>query len=164
MYQTPWSWTSHDLQSHAYKIIGTKSTWQLEMTALTTYSFCSTMRHTGIKQIWLWFTRNLLFKISKKTYTNDSSNDEVKLYTIEAVSRRNSNTEKTTCHTNLEEANFDRWRNSMNQVWLRWKLLPKEQKCFCYMLRKFIHFFDYNYKDLWEVVLEAHRIELVHSA
>ena len=54
------------------------------------------------------------------------------------------------------------WR--LNQIRLGTKLFSQEREYFRKLLRKFIHLFAFNYKDLREVTLETHKIELVQNA
>ena len=51
-----------------------------------------------------------------------------------------------------------RWQ--FNQIWLGKKLFSQEWKHFRKLLRDFIHFFAFNYKDLHEVILEMHKMSL----
>ena len=54
------------------------------------------------------------------------------------------------------------WR--LNQIRLGAELFPQEREHFCKVLRKFIHLFAFNCKDMREVTLETHKIELVQNA
>ena len=51
----------------------------------------------------------------------------------------------------------------MNQIRLGAELFPQKREHFRKLLRKFIYLFPFNYKDLREVTLKTHKIELVQN-
>jgi hypothetical protein len=51
----------------------------------------------------------------------------------------------------------------VSKIQLRPDPHPKEKKQYEYLLRKYIHLFAFNYKDLREVTMEQHKIELLSN-
>ncbi len=49
----------------------------------------------------------------------------------------------------------------LSKIQLGPNLHPEERKQYEDLLRKYIHFFVFNYKDLREVTMEQHKIELL---
>jgi hypothetical protein len=52
----------------------------------------------------------------------------------------------------------------VNQIQLRPDLYPEERKQYEDLLRKYIHLFAFSYKDLKEITMEQHKIELLPNA
>ena len=101
---------------------------------------------------------------SEGIYTDDSSDDEVGLYAIEAVPKgevppqRQIPAKRPREKPILSDEDIA-WR--LNQIRLGAESFPQEREHFRKLLRKFIHLFAFNYKDLREVTLKTHKIDLV---
>ena len=52
----------------------------------------------------------------------------------------------------------------LNQIRLGTELTLQERVHFCKPLRKFVHIFTFNYKDLYKISLKTYKIELVQNA
>jgi hypothetical protein len=61
----------------------------------------------------------------------------------------------------LTERKIMEW---VSKIQLRLDLHPKEKRQHKDLLRKYIHLFVFNYKDLREVTMEQHKIELLPNA
>jgi len=52
----------------------------------------------------------------------------------------------------------------VSKIQLRLHLRPEERRQYEDLLRKYIHLFAFNYKDLKEITMEQHKIELLPNA
>ncbi len=59
------------------------------------------------------------------------------------------------------EGEVEEW---LSKIQLGPDLQPEERKQYEDLLRKYIHLFAFNYKDLREVTMEQHKIELLPNA
>jgi len=101
-------------------------------------------------------------------YTNDSSEEEVGLYALETIPKvgalsdqrvRGDDEQSTPCV--LTEGEVVEW---VNKIQLGPDLRPEERRQYEDLLRKYIHLFVFNYKDLKEVTMGQHKIELLPNA
>jgi len=101
-------------------------------------------------------------------YTNDSSEEEVGLYALETIPKvgalsdqrvRGDDDQSTPCV--LTEGEVVEW---VNKIQLGPDLRPEERRQYEDLLRKYIHLFVFNYKDLKEVTMGQHKIELLPNA
>jgi hypothetical protein len=107
---------------------------------------------------------------SEGIYTDDSSEEEVGLYALETIPKvgalfeadqrgRRDDDQSTPCV--LSEGEVVEW---VNNIQLGLDLRPKEKRQYEDLFGKYIHLFAFNYKDLREVTMEQHKIELLPNA
>jgi hypothetical protein len=106
--------------------------------------------------------------VSEGIYTDDSSEEEVGLYALETIPKvgalldqrvRGGDNQLTPCVL-TERKVVER----LSKFQLGLDLHPEERKQYDNLLRKYIHLFTFNYKDLREVTVEQHKIELLPNA
>jgi hypothetical protein len=105
---------------------------------------------------------------SEGIYMDDSSEEEVRLYALETIPKvgalsnqrvqRDDNQSPPCVFTKGEV------EERLSKIQLGPDLQPKERKQYEDLLRKYIHLFVFNYKDLREVTMEQHKIELLPNA
>jgi hypothetical protein len=107
---------------------------------------------------------------SEGIYNDDSSEEEVKLYALEIIPKvgalfeanrrdRRDDDQSTPCV--LAEGEVVEW---VNKIQLGPDLHPKERRRYEDLFRKYIHLFVFNYKDVREITMEQHKIELLSNA
>jgi hypothetical protein len=107
---------------------------------------------------------------SEGIYTDDSSEEEVRLYALETIPKvgalseadqrgRRDDDQSTPCV--LTKGEVMEW---VNKIQLGPDLCPKEKRQYEDLLRKYIHLFTFNYKNFREVTMEQHKIELLPNA
>jgi hypothetical protein len=96
---------------------------------------------------------------------DDYSENEVRLYTLEIIPKvgalldqrvRGDDNQLTPCVL-IEGEVMER----LSKIQLGLDLHPEERKQYEDLLRKYIHLFAFSYKDLREVTMEQHKIELL---
>ncbi len=103
---------------------------------------------------------------SETIYTDDSSK-EVRLYALESIPKvgalsqadqrvQGDEDQPPPCVLTKGEI-----MEQMSKIQLRLDLCPKERKLYEDLFRKYIHLFDFTYKDLREVTMEQQKIELL---
>ncbi len=101
-------------------------------------------------------------------YTDDSSEEEIGLYALEIIPKvgtlsdqrvRGDDNQSTPCM--LIEGEVVEW---LSKIQLGPNLHPEKRKQYEDLLRKYIHLFAFSYKDLREVTMEQHKIELLPNA
>ncbi len=105
---------------------------------------------------------------SEGIYTDDSSEEEVGLYALETIPKvgalsdqrvQGDDNQSPPCvfvEGEVEER--------LSKIQLGPDLQPEERKQYKDLLRKYIHLFAFSYKNLREVTLEQHKIELLPNA
>jgi hypothetical protein len=105
---------------------------------------------------------------SEGIYTNDSSEEEVGLYVLETILKvgtlsdqrvQGDDNQSTPCV--LTEGKVV---ERLNKIQLGPDLQLEVKKQYEDLLRKYIHLFAFSYKDLKEVTMEQHKIELLPNA
>ncbi|CAM6028069.1 unnamed protein product, partial [Sphagnum balticum] len=107
---------------------------------------------------------------SEGIYTDDSSEEEVGLYALETIPKvgpllqadqkdRRNDDQSTPCVL-VEGEVVER----VSKIQLGPDLHLEERRQYEDLLRKYIHLFAFSYKDLREVTMEQHRIELLPNA
>jgi len=105
---------------------------------------------------------------SKGIYMDDSSEEEVGLYALEIIPKvgalsdqrgQGDDKQSTPCVFTKGEV-----EEQLSKIQLGPDLQPEERKQYEDLLRKYIHLFAFNYKDLREVTMEQHKIELLPNA
>jgi hypothetical protein len=105
---------------------------------------------------------------SKGIYIDESSEEEVGLYALETIPKvgalsdqrvQGDDNQSTTCVLTKREV-----EERLSMIQLGPDLQPEERKQYENLLRKYIHLFAFNYKDLKEVTIEQHKIELLPNA
>jgi hypothetical protein len=104
----------------------------------------------------------------ERIYTYDSSEEEVGLYALETIPEvgalsdqrvQRDDNQSTPCVLIEREV-----EERLSRIQLRPDLQSKERKQYEDLLRKYIHLFAFSYKDLKEVTMEQHKIELLPNA
>jgi hypothetical protein len=102
---------------------------------------------------------------SEEIYTDDFSEKEVGLYALETIPKvgalsdqrvRGDDNQSTRCV--LTKREVMEW---LSKIQLGPVLHPEERKQYEDLLHKYIHLFVFSYKDLREVTMEQHKIELL---
>jgi len=104
---------------------------------------------------------------SKGIYTDDSGEREIRLYVLETIPKvgtlsqmdqkiQRDDDQPTPCV--LTEGEIV---EHVSKIQLRLNLRLEKRKEYEDLLRKYIHLFTFNYKDLKEVTMEQHKIELL---
>jgi hypothetical protein len=105
---------------------------------------------------------------SEGIYTDDSSEEKVRLYALETIPKvgalsdqrvRRDDNQSTPCV--LIERKVVEY---LSKIQLGPDLHSEEKKQYEDLLHKYIPFFAFNYKDLKEVTMEQHKIELLPNA
>jgi hypothetical protein len=105
---------------------------------------------------------------SKGIYTDDSSEEEVGLYVLETILKvgtlldqrvQGDDNQSPPCVFTEGEV-----EERLSKIQLGLDLQPEERKQYEDLLRKYIHLFAFSYKDLKEVTMEQHKIELLPNA
>jgi hypothetical protein len=104
----------------------------------------------------------------KGTYTDDSSEKEVRLYALEIIPKvgalsdqrvQGDDNQSIPCVLTEREI-----MERLSKIQLGPDLQSEEKKQYEDLLRKYIHLFVFNYKDPREVTMEKHKIELLPDA
>jgi len=102
---------------------------------------------------------------SKGIYTDDSSEEEVGLYALETIPKVGVLSDQRVQRDDNQSTPFvftkgevEEW---LSKIQLGPNLQPEEKKQYEDLLRKYIHLFVFSYKDLREVTMEQHKIELL---
>jgi hypothetical protein len=105
---------------------------------------------------------------SKGIYTDDFSEKEVGLYALETIPKvgvllnqrvRRDDNQSTPCVLTEGEV-----MERLGKIQLGSNLHPEKRKQYEDLLRKYIHLFAFSYKDLREITMEQHKIELLPNA
>jgi hypothetical protein len=105
---------------------------------------------------------------SEGIYADDSSETDVGLYALETIPKvgalsnqrvQGDDNQSTPCVFTKGEV-----EERLSKIQLGPDLQPEERKQYEDLLRKYIHLFAFNYKDLREVTMEQHKIELLPNA
>ncbi len=107
---------------------------------------------------------------SEGIYTDDSSEEEVGLYALETILKvgalfkanqrdRRDDDQSTSCVLTEGEV-----VERVNKIQLGPDFRPEEKRQYEDLFRKYIHLFTFSYKDLREVTIEQHKIELLLNA
>jgi hypothetical protein len=105
---------------------------------------------------------------SEGIYTDDFSEKEVGLYALETIPKvgtlvdrkdRRDDDQSTPCV--LAEGKVVEW---VSKIQLRPNLRPKERRQYEDLLCKYIHLFAFSCKELREVTMEQHKIEMLSNA
>jgi hypothetical protein len=105
---------------------------------------------------------------SEGIYIDDSSEGEVGLYALETIP-------KVGTLSDQRVQGDDNWsppcvftegevKERLSKIQLGPDLQPEERKQYEDLLRKYIHLFAFSYKDVREVTMEQHKIELLPNA
>ncbi len=101
-------------------------------------------------------------------YTDDSNEEEVGLYALEIIPKvgalsdqrvQGDDNQSPPCMFTERKV-----EERLNKNQLGPDLQLEERKQYEDLLRKYIHLFSFNYKDLREVTMEQHKIELLPNA
>jgi hypothetical protein len=101
-------------------------------------------------------------------YMDDSSEEEVGLYALETIPKvgalsdqrvQGDDNQSPPCV--FTKGEVEEW---LSKIQLGPNLQPKERKQYENLLHKYIHLFAFSYKDLREVTMEQHKIELLPNA
>ncbi len=104
----------------------------------------------------------------KGIYTNDSNEEEVGLYVLETIPKvgtlsnqrvRRDDNQSTPCVLTKREV-----VEYLSKIQLGPNLHSEEKKQYEDLLHKYIPLFAFNYKDLKEVTMEQHKIQLLPNA
>ncbi len=104
----------------------------------------------------------------ERIYTYDSSEEEVGLYALETIPKvgalsdqkvQGDDNQSTPCVLTKGEV-----KERLSRIQLGPDLQPEERKQYEGLLRKYIHLFAFSYKDLREVTMDQHKIELLPNA
>jgi len=105
---------------------------------------------------------------SEGIYTNDSSEEEVGLYALETIPKvgalwdqRVQGDDNQSPPGVFPEGEV---KERLSKIQLGPDLQSEERKQNEDLLRKYIHLFAFSYKDLREVTLEQHKIEMLPNA
>jgi hypothetical protein len=105
---------------------------------------------------------------SEGIYMDDSSEEEVGLYALETIPKvgalsdqrvQGDDNQSPPCMFTEREV-----EERLSKIQLGPNLQPEERKQYEDLLRKYIHLFAFCYKDLKEVTMEQHKIELLPNA
>jgi len=105
---------------------------------------------------------------SEGIYTDDSSEGEVGLYALETIPKvgtlsdqrvQGDDNRSPPCVFIEGEV-----KERLSKIQLGPDLQPEERKQYEDLLRKYIHLFVFSYKDVREVTMEQHKIELLPNA
>ncbi len=101
-------------------------------------------------------------------YTDDFSEEEVRLYALDIIPKvgasldqRGQGDDNQSTPSVFTEREV---KERLSKIQLGPDLQPEEKKEYEDLLRKYIHLFAFNYKDLREVTMEQHKIELLPNA
>jgi hypothetical protein len=103
-------------------------------------------------------------------YTDDSNEEEVGLYALEIIPKvealsktdqrvQRDDDQSTPCVLTKGEVG-----ERASKIQLGPDFCPEEKRQYEDLLRKYIHLFAFSYKDLREVIMEQHKIELLPNA
>ncbi len=105
---------------------------------------------------------------SEGIYTDDSNEEEVGLYALETIPKVGalSNQRVQRDDNQSPPCVFTKGKveERLSKIQLGPDLQLEERKQYEDLLRKYIHLFGFNYKDLREVTMEQHKIELLPNA
>jgi len=105
---------------------------------------------------------------SEGIYMDDSSEEEVGLYALETIPKVGALLDQRVQGDDNQSPpcvfTEGKVEEQLSKIQVGLNLQPEERKQYKDLLRKYIHLFAFSYKDLREVTMEQHKIELLPNA